>query len=39
MSLFTTSVIFILENVYKFNFALAYGTIVVISMLSVNLLI
>jgi hypothetical protein len=32
-------VIFILENVYEFNFALTYGTIVVISMLSVNLLI
>jgi hypothetical protein len=38
MSLFTNSVIFILETL-QLNFALAYGTIIVSSILSVNLLI
>jgi hypothetical protein len=38
MSLFTNSVIFILET-FTINFALAYGTVIVSSDLSVTLLI
>jgi hypothetical protein len=38
LSLFTTSAIFILENIYRFDFALVCGTIIVSSILSVNLL-